>query len=141
MIPRPTPLTSRSCGPRRPSGENSPRVGTTRRARYHLGSKSSAGGRRGQSEVSSRTAMIGTGILVPLGRPPREDYNGTRFPVPIVRWSFCLFEKLVCELAGDRTHHRPSPRLPMHEPFGQRSLCHVSNSDLGRRGAATHVFF
>ena len=135
VIPRPTPVTSRSCGLRRPSGENSPRVGTTRPARFHLGSKSSAGGRRGQSEVSARTAMIGTESLGPSEAPPRNGSNGSRDSVPIVRSSFCLSEKLVRELAGDRTHHRPSPRLPMHEPFGQHGLCHVSNSDPGRRGA------
>ena len=135
MIPRPTPLTSRSCGPRRPSGENSPRVGTTRSARYHLGSKSSAGGRRGPGEVSARTAMIGIRFRV---QRPRDDTSGGhchRNLIPIVRKSFCPSEKLVRELAGDRTHHRPSPRLPMHEPFGQRSLRHVNNSDPGRRGA------
>jgi hypothetical protein len=81
VIPRPTPLTSRSCGPRRPSGENSPRVGTTRPARFHLGSKSPAGGRRGGESLRRELA-----ISFVLHR-----IHGIGSPRDFIRFSRCQF--------------------------------------------------
>ena len=58
MTTRPTALTSRSCAARRANSGNRCCRRAARRARFHLGGKSSAGGRRGPGEVSARTEMF-----------------------------------------------------------------------------------
>ena len=63
MTTRPTALTSRSCAARRANSGNRCCRRTARRARFHLGGKSSAGGRRGPGEVSARTEMKRLAIL------------------------------------------------------------------------------
>ena len=106
------------------------------------------------SKVRGSTS-VGTGFPHSFTRPPVRTHRG-RHPARSgrprgarrkVTW-FRTFTYVLgrsetspgtsCSVDAGRTparHHRPSPRLPMHEPFGQCSLCHVSNSDLGRRGA------
>ena len=57
---RPTALTSLSGGPRWAKSDNRCCHRAARRSRFHLRDGELASGRRGQSEVSSRTAMIST---------------------------------------------------------------------------------
>ena len=57
-IIRTTALTSRSGGPRRVKSDNRCCRRAARRARFHLGGTSSAGGTRGSGEVSSRAEML-----------------------------------------------------------------------------------
>ena len=126
---------SNSGGPRRGKSDNHCCRRAARRARFRLRGDKLASGRRGSGEVSSRTAMIGSLFRVQRSRGGISRGHCHRNQEPIVRSPFCPSEKLVRELASDHTHHRPSPRLPMHEIFGRRSLCHVNIPDLGRRGA------